>query len=819
MVPWKTPLSWRARTLALILGVIAAYAGPSVTPADAVIKHKYDTSITEAEPLEELVQPWSLALDSAGNLFVADPDGGALGTGGLDVFGSSNSFITQIGASGEHSGFERGVAVNDATGDVYVANSEPDELRVFKPNVLGEPAKGYKELEPWEGKKTPHKSFGGSEYFTYVAINNSSDVHTGDVYILKAGTGPTVVVVKPGPSGEEGETVQEFSVPGAGHEDGLAVSPITGDVYVASPETGTVDVFNIKGEPQPELELGEASASETPAKSFRPIDVAIDPSTGEVYVVDAANHVVDEFSSRGKYEGQITESEPESGKPTPLVEPLGVAVNVSGDVYVSDGGAVNVYGPEPPSAPKVESDSVSEVTDDSATFDAEIIPGSESTKYRFEYGACASPITCATRAYEHTVPKPDGVLTRDFEADSVSPQVQGLLAGTTYHFRVLAENEISKAEGEPIEGEEQIFTTRGTGEFVLPDARQWEMVSPPEKNGSLFQPIGTEAPIQAAADGAAITYPANAPTESEPRGYVAAQVLSTRGVAGAWESRDLAVPHSAPIGVHPGAGSEYRVFSKDLSLAVVQPFGSFVALSPDASEQTAYLNALQNAAYAPLVTGCPSAGKPCEASVREHANVPEGTVFGVDDAGAGHGCPPDPVCGPEFVGATPDLGHVVLHSKVALTKTTPAAAGGGLYEWSAGKAVGDQLQLISWLPPSEPGGEELPIGGGNVGLPGSGSESANARHAISDDGSRVFWSDEDHLYMRDTVTEKTIQLDVPEPLCPSGDDCGEGAVQPGIPGGEQRRFEGVLHRHTKTYGRRSRVRNPTWNRYRRSRSL
>ncbi len=81
------------------------------------------------------------------------------------------------------------------------------------------------------------------------------------------------------------------------------------------------------------------------------------------------------------------------------------------------------------------------------------------------------------------------------------------------------------------------------------------------------------------------------------------------------------------------------------------------------------------------------------------------------------------------------------------------------------------------LPPSEPGGEELP-GVGNIGLVSSAS-SVNARHAISDDGSRVFWTaDNGHLYMRDMVSHKTLQLDVPEPECPSEDECGEGAVDP-----------------------------------------
>ena len=147
----------------------------------------------------------------------------------------------------------------------------------------------------------------------------------------------------------------------------------------------------------------------------------------------------------------------------------------------------------------------------------------------------------------------------ELEVDPVSAEVQGLLAGVTYHFKVLAENEKGKEEGKV----EITFTTRGTGAFALPDGRSWEMVSPPEKNGSLLEPIGTEGPIQAAADGTAITYLADAPVESEPGGYGGdAQILSTRADTGDWQSLDLALPHRVPVGVTAGAGGEYRMFSE-----------------------------------------------------------------------------------------------------------------------------------------------------------------------------------------------------------------------------------------------------------------
>jgi hypothetical protein len=121
------------------------------------------------------------------------------------------------------------------------------------------------------------------------------------------------------------------------------------------------------------------------------------------------------------------------------------------------------------------------------------------------------------------------------------------------------------------------------------------------------------------------------------------------------------------------------------------------------------------------------------------ANVPVGTVFGK--------CEVDPFCGPTFAGATPDSSHVVLISSVALTST---AQGSGLYEWSAGKLV-----LVSVLP----GPGEEPTSGilGRQGTLSGGT----AQHAISDDGSRIFWTGgkgNETLFMRDVPREETILI-------------------------------------------------------------
>jgi DNA-binding beta-propeller fold protein YncE len=727
---------------------------------------------------QAFVLPWGLAFGAEGDLFAADPGEKGVGPSNLDVFGAAGESVARVGALA--GGYTRGVAVSDATGDVYVANSGCDCLQVFQPNLQGVPALGYVELAPWMGTKTKRGSFGGQ--YVYVAVDNSSDAHAGDVYVLDTeSNGPHMVVdvIRPTESGGEGETVQELLTPNLTGDIGavLAVSPLTGDVYVPNANAGTVEVFNVNAELQSEQ---EPQGADTPALSFTPIDVAVDPTTGEVYVVDGAHHVVDEFSSGGEYEGQI----PKPGEP--LVEPLGVAVSSSGQVYVSDGAAkaVDVYAVEPPSLPKVEGDSVSQVTEDSATLAAQIDPhgrpGDPVTRYRFQY---TTGERFAREGFTGAVslPAPEGVLAPSFEGQSVSVPVQGLTPGTAYRFRVVAENGL----GADVQDTERTFTTRTTGSFGLADGREWEMVSPPQKEGVLIEPIegigdgGIGGVSQAAVKGNAMTYLADAPTEPSPQGVTTfVQVLSTRGPGG-WSSRDVSLPYTAAPGLSVGHGMEYRFFSEDLSQAIVQPFGVFnPARSAEASALTPFLRSdymggnvsepclpASMSCYRPLVTGKPG-----------FANVPEGIDFG-EEAICRTLSQPPPFCGPDFLAATSDLSHVVLQSGAALK----APGAGGLYEWSGGQPLAGQLKPVSLLP-ANGAGEELPAHNPMLNSENTLSSEKDARDVISADGSRVFWSSKtntgENLYMRDTARGKTIQLDVPEaePACPAIDHCGVGRV-------------------------------------------
>ncbi len=381
---------------------------------------------------------------------------------------------------------------------------------------------------------------------------------------------------------------------------------------------------------------------------------------------------------------------------------------------------------------------VSHVTATSATLEAQINPLGSDTTYYIQYGTadCAtSPASCTSRPTP-----PADVGAGESLVEGAPIQLQELQPGTTYHYRIVAQNATGTTEGP-----DQTFITQTAGVFALPDARAWELVSPPDKHGALLEPIIGKGVTQAAGGGEAITYLATAPTESEPPGNSNhTQVLSARpGADSSWASRDISTPREVANGFQEGGAEEPRFFSSDLSVDVIQPWGAFdPSLSPEASEQTAYLRTnflggnpaepCLGSCYRPLVTGAPG-----------FANVPAGTEFGEGTCHAGE---ETQHCGPSFEGASPDGSHIVLGSATPLVEGAPAD---GLYEW-----IGGRLQLVSVLPVSEGGG---PVEG-TLGSSVIGSFSRITRSAVSTDGSRVVWSVGERLYVRDVSSLETALL-------------------------------------------------------------
>jgi hypothetical protein len=640
--------------------------------------------------------PVAIAVDNAsgspshGDVYIVANRSGKKGV--IDKFNSRGELITRLIKTKEEKeeaeGMTVGVAV-DQNGTVWVERENGEEeflLERFgsqapQNRLLGEPV--TLEIENLEGPRPARPGF---------AVDSQ-----GHVY----------VTYEPEGKDQEEREEEELALKKRRKPQGLCeVHPCLAAQLVLSANFLEAEplIFEVDGENT----TGVAVDLSNGAQSAN--DVYLDNATS-VAAFTSAGSLIQRFGSEQLQDG--------GGR--------GLAVDASTDeLLVADAaaGTIDAYVPAPPGPPVVKTGSIAaaSVTSSSADLRATIDATGADTHYRFQYGSvsCAAAPSSCTEAPRPPAPPND--LGQGFGDQGASVHVAGLSPSTTYHIRVIAENNFGS-----VESEEHTFTTSSSeAEAALPDGRAWELVSPANKHGASIEPIvGEGGLVQAAADGRSIAYMADAPVgESEPEGNRApegAQIISRR--AGArWSSLDVATPNGEAMGVLAGVRREYQFFSSDLSAGVVQPH-SEVPLSPGVSEPTVYLRknltcaATPAECFEPLVTA---------------ANDTANSQFGNDVA---------------FSGATPDLRHVILASRVPLTA---GASRSGLYEWSAG-----QLQLVSVLPNGTPATEGVSLG--------SGGATEMARTAISHDGSRVIWRTNGgaagHLYMRDVATGETLQVD------------------------------------------------------------
>ena len=368
------------------------------------------------------------------------------------------------------------------------------------------------------------------------------------------------------------------------------------------------------------------------------------------------------------------------------------------------------------SAP-VDATYVTGITGSEAALHARVDPLGNDTHVYFQYGTLpcrANPEACNT-----TLDPPGEDIGSGSEDASAEAKLTGLESGATYHYRAIASNSLGLTEGP-----ERTLTTRGAEGFALPDARAWEMVTPPDKAGAPVEALTREGGvILAAGNGDALTYVVNGALNEEVQGNRSPelqQVLANRGPSG-WSSKDIANANTKAKGVTAGEVPEYQFFSADLSMALVEPVGQGAEppLAEGVTQATLYLRDNHAGTYLPLVT---------------EANVPPGLDFSAKV---------------HFAAASPDLSHIIIRSAVALTAGRSAP---GLYEWTDGS-----LQYVSVLPGGRPArGPEPEVG-----------YLHDPNNAVSADGSRIVWTlpagpaeaGRGHLYVRDTSRGETVQLD------------------------------------------------------------
>jgi sugar lactone lactonase YvrE len=189
-------------------------------------------------------------------------------------------------------------------------------------------------------------TFEGPEILTIAdAADNSAGPSAGDLYVAGFGSvekfnadGTAAGVLFTGEETPQASfsMLSENIFTGALAVDSSS-GPNSGDVYVSDMAHDLVDKFSetgkficqITGQATPSsAECAGATGSETHDGSIEPTGIAVDTTSGNVWVSDRAHAAIDEFNAAGEYVGQIKDSH--------VVAPGPVALDSGGNLYVTN---------------------------------------------------------------------------------------------------------------------------------------------------------------------------------------------------------------------------------------------------------------------------------------------------------------------------------------------------------------------------------------------------------------------------------------------------------------------------------------------------
>jgi hypothetical protein len=799
--------SGRAKHLPLAALAMAVALLLAATPAAASKKHLFqETFGSAAQP--SFGSPLSVAIDqSSGDVLVMDeggtpsikrfkPDGtpdnfSALGTNAIDGQGAGDE--TPEGGLGFAGAFQSQIAVDNSggatDGNIYVTQGFPNLINVFSEDgeylgqltaanatsfteacgvavdssgavYVGDYSNGIHKFVPaanppvnadhtatFTATSEPCTLAAGAsatagflfpaQYFGPISKIDSA---TGAFEYTVSSDGHVTVAVNPANGNVFGAnffSIKEFDASGAGSATspsapialngearGLAVRGSSGDIYVTRSGSSNVEVFDGALTTFPDVTTGSASAV---APSSATLNGSVNPD-GE-----ALSECVFEWGETTSY-GNTAPCVPNPAGIGSGTSPVAVSADISGldpngveyhfrlKAANANGAITGQDETLQTKGPVILDTWAEDVVITEAILKAEINPGGAATTYHFEYGT--------TEAYGEETPELN--VGSDSSTHEVSSFLEELLPGTTYHYRVVATNADSTNEGpdrtirtfRPFTPEtdcpNQAF--RYSAGASLPDCRAYEMVSPVDKNNGDLRGIGSERGfnrVKTTPTGEKLTYNSYRAFGDAEGAPFESQYIARRLAGEAWETHSINYARTDPLaGGLSQAWPEYMEFSDDLCQAWM------VSLSdPPLSDAAVggYFNVYRRhdrlcgsegfAALAPIVT--PSFAAP------------------------GHGL--------YFHGASADGSHAIF---VYHQKLVPEGAEGH-YQLYESPEPGAPPRLVCVLPNEEPHTGNCTAGSVHGSYP---SEMwVNATGAISDDGERIFWTDnldEGKLYVR-----------------------------------------------------------------------
>jgi hypothetical protein len=251
-----------------------------------------------------------------------------------------------------------------------------------------------------------------------------------------------------------------------GGKVGIAVEAATDTMYVTEPAASTVAVFQGPVTPPlPVVSTGEATKLQNVEGAT--VNGTVNPRGVPVTSCEFEYAISEKYAQGKTYDLSVPCSSPHvvsESDPLTGAAPVAVSAEISGPPMrpgylvvdyrlkavsaagVSDG-ANKLFVTGPFSRPVVGGLSASGVSQFSATFNGTLETDDALVDYHFEYGT--------TTAYGQVAPVPDDDTPITTEMVTVSQPVNGLQAGTTYHYRLVA----SSPGGTEVQGPDETFTT------------------------------------------------------------------------------------------------------------------------------------------------------------------------------------------------------------------------------------------------------------------------------------------------------------------------------------------------------------------------
>lgn len=321
----------------------------------------------------ELSVPSSVAVDSAGNIYIADQRNNRVrkvAASGVITTLAGNGNPGYAGDGGPATSAElnspNSVAV-DGAGDVYIADTLNNRIRIVQNGTIftavGNGTAGY------AGDGGP-AGFAELFYPYGIALDTSGNLYIADtlnarirmVSPVSGGTlalGTINTIAGTGVAGYSGDDGLATSAQ-IYHPDAVAVDPNSGIVYIADTlnsrvriifggNIGTVAGNGFYGS------SGDGGPA-TSAEISYPYGLAID-SSGNVYIADAGNEKIRLLNGAGNistYAGNGTAAYSGDGGPPAnagLTDPTGVAVNAAGNLYIADNADSRIRLVAPAAAP------------------------------------------------------------------------------------------------------------------------------------------------------------------------------------------------------------------------------------------------------------------------------------------------------------------------------------------------------------------------------------------------------------------------------------------------------------------------------------